>query len=76
MQVLGPSSCTVGRMTYSPLEGHAHTRESDPFSALRMSRHKWPGTSQAGLQGYLAHKKPPTPLGPPKGPRHKSTVGC
>ena len=27
------------------------------------------------IQGYLAHKKPPTPLGPPKGPTHSPTVG-
>ena len=28
-----------------------------------------------GLQGYLAHKKALTPLGPPHGPRHSPTVG-
>ena len=27
------------------------------------------------LQGYLAHKKTPTPLEPPYDPRHKPTVG-
>ena len=27
------------------------------------------------LQGYLAHKKMPTPLGPPTDPRHRPTVG-
>ena len=27
------------------------------------------------LQGYLAHKKHPTPLGPPQVPRHRATVG-
>ena len=28
------------------------------------------------VQGYLAHKKtPPPPPGPPKGPRHRLTVG-
>ena len=26
------------------------------------------------LQGYLPHKKPPTPLGPPQGPRHSPTI--
>ena len=26
-------------------------------------------------QGYLAHKKTPTPLGPPYDPRHMPTVG-
>ena len=28
-----------------------------------------------GVQGYLAHTKTPTPLGPPKDPRHRPTVG-
>ena len=28
-----------------------------------------------GLQGYLANKKTPTPLGPPLDPRHRPTVG-
>jgi len=27
------------------------------------------------LQGYLAHKKHPSSLGPPYGPRHSPTVG-
>ena len=27
------------------------------------------------LQRYLAHKKPPPPLGPPYGPRDRATVG-
>ena len=27
------------------------------------------------LQGYLAHKEMPTPLGPPLNPRHRPTVG-
>jgi hypothetical protein len=27
------------------------------------------------LQGYLAHKKRHSPLGPPQGPRHRPTVG-
>ena len=27
------------------------------------------------LQGYLAHQKTPTPLGPPSDPRHRPTVG-
>ena len=27
------------------------------------------------LQGYLAHTKTPTPLGPPKDPRHRPLVG-
>ena len=29
---------------------------------------------QAVLQGYIAHKKQPPPLGPPQGPRHSPTV--
>ena len=35
-----------------------------------------PLNTNSCLQGYLAHKKPPPPLGPPEGPRHKPTVGC
>jgi hypothetical protein len=27
------------------------------------------------VQGYLAHEKTPTPLGPPEDPRHRPTVG-
>ena len=27
------------------------------------------------VQGYLAHKKTPTPPGPPLDPRHRPTVG-
>ena len=27
------------------------------------------------IQGYLAHKKTPTPVGPPSDPRHRPTVG-
>ena len=27
------------------------------------------------IQGYLAHKKTPTPLGPPQDPMHSPTVG-
>ena len=27
------------------------------------------------VQEYLAHKKPPPPLGPPWGPKHRATVG-
>ena len=37
-----------------------------------------PGCAGAGIvlvQRYLAHKKHPSPLGPPKGPRHSPTVG-
>ena len=30
---------------------------------------------QYGLQGYLAHEKKPTPLGPPYDPRCSPTVG-
>ena len=33
------------------------------------------GLGFTGIQGYLAHKKTPTPLGPPQDPRHRPTVG-
>ena len=32
-------------------------------------------STEAELQGYLAHKNPPTPLGSPQGPRLSPTVG-
>ena len=31
--------------------------------------------NRSPLQGYLAHKKPPPPVGPPQGPRHSPTAG-
>jgi len=37
--------------------------------------HPPPEERQNCVQGYLAHKKPPIPLGPPEGPRHIPTVG-
>ena len=33
-----------------------------------------PQEAPMSLQGYLAHKKPPPPLGPPYGRRHRATV--
>ena len=33
------------------------------------------GLRVEGVQGYLAHNKTPTPLGPPQDPRHRPTVG-
>ena len=32
-------------------------------------------TPEQMIQGYLAYKKLPIPLGPPKGPRNSPTVG-
>ena len=32
-------------------------------------------TTWRAVQGYLAHKKPPSPLGPPYEPKHGPTVG-
>ena len=34
-----------------------------------------PSMSEQVLQGCLAHKETPSPLGPPLGPRHKPLVG-
>jgi len=52
---------------------HDHVRELDRrlldlIEGLRVSF--W-----GGVQGYLAHKRPPPPLGPPYVPRHRPTVG-
>ena len=33
------------------------------------------GSSLLGVQGYFAHKKTSTPLGPPEDPRHRPAVG-
>ena len=45
----------------------------EPSSASNViPRRARPGL--AGLQGYLAHKKTPTALGPSSGPRHRSAV--
>ena len=33
------------------------------------------GPLDCRLQGYLAHEKMPTPLGPPYDPRYRPTVG-
>ena len=34
-----------------------------------------PATYSVSVQGYLAHKRTPTPLGPSYDPRHRPTVG-
>jgi len=41
--------------------------------AAKFSRQLHGGRS--ALQGYLAHKNPPTPIGTPQGPRHGPSVG-
>ena len=52
----------------------SHTQHSArPSLARWRAGAAWP--CLARLQGYLAHKNPPTPLGPPSGPRHSPTVG-
>ena len=40
-----------------------------------MPRSELPAETRKPLQGYLAHKKQPPPLGLPQGPRHWATVG-
>ena len=40
--------------------------------ALNDRRKLW---IRLGVQGYLAHKKTPTPLGPPQDPRQRPTEG-
>ena len=57
-----------------------HTSNYVPFfleSCLRRGgQFEWGDSGgEREIQGYLAHKKPPTPLGPPKDPRHRPTVG-
>ena len=46
------------------------------FSVLpSLYRRQAGGRNRHCLQGYLAHEKMPTPLRPPKDPRHRPTVG-
>ena len=47
-----------------------------PLYGCRVSPESESGhTSPQSLQGYLAHKKPPNPLGPPYDPMQRPTVG-
>ena len=45
------------------------------YSTDRPSSYLRGATPCVEVQGYLAHKKSPTPLGPPKDPAHMPTVG-
>ena len=51
--------------TINPNQRHPHP----PFAGCKAGRR-----ARSGLQGYLAHKKQPPPLGSPQGPRHSPTV--
>jgi len=44
------------------------------YLLITPSEHTTPITGRP-LQGYLAHKKTPTPQGPPYDPKHRPTVG-
>ena len=44
-------------------------------TALRSSRRLRTPPSDSDIQGFLAHKKQPPPLGQPYGPRHRPTAG-
>ena len=56
-----------------------HFRNPPPALLDRMQKLAGRGGGELslaqGLQGYLAHKKTPHPLGPPQDPRHRLTVG-
>ena len=51
------------------LQGSGLRNDAYPYEAE-------PGRLLDRLQGYLAHKKQPPPIGTPQGPRHEPTVGC
>jgi len=46
-------------------------RKGTPTTSGVLSQTK----ARTSLQGYLAHKKTPTPLGPPQAPGHRPTIG-
>ena len=71
-------------MSEVPLYTRPRCLEKGPWTAYssRQDNEHLPGPLQGPrrrphriLQGYLAHKKTPTPLGPPKDPEHGPTVG-
>ena len=68
---LVPSSLGSGEDKYTETLNPRLSTQNRPQQAARAP---WEPL-QAELQGYLAHKKLPTPLGLPQGPRHGPTVG-
>ena len=63
-----PPTRTIHNYLYSLSRRLGLSREDERVPAP-------PAFHLAYLEGYLAHKKPPTPLGPPQGPRRGPTVG-
>jgi len=66
-----PLHMDYSRRTARPaLQGYlAHKKQRPPYCPQEPLGGRYRGTL------YLAHKKTPTPLGPPYGPRHRATVG-
>ena len=65
-------------MALEPLVAFALAdKKRPPHSALAHAVPHFPRDPAVGrcLQEYLAHKKTPTPQGPPRDPRHRPTVG-
>ena len=65
-----PNQLGVGQNSISTRGGLGFDRGSVEASLATISP-----SLRGCLQGYLAHKKMPTLLGPPLDPRHRSTVG-
>ena len=51
------------------------TDSSEKVAHYPSSVEGFPCTCPGGLQGYLARKKPPPPIGPLQGTRHRPTAG-
>ena len=58
-----------------PEDSRANSYPWSPFPPRRARPGPGPHNHPVLLQGYLAHKKPPTPLTPPEEPRHGPAVG-
>ena len=62
-----PKSCQIGLPKSGRIGTINSERQLEQSPPTRVS-------SMAGVQGYLAHQKTPTPLGPPEDPRHRPTI--
>ena len=69
-------SKTINRYTVpSPKSLNKSPCPVTPCTEVARSIHAHRCNGSEGVQGYLAHKKTPTPLGPPQGPRHTRKAG-
>ena len=59
----------------SPFVNRNASNVRDAWGLRPRPRPSTPNPRPQTLQGYLAYKKTPTPLGPPQDPRHRPTAG-